>query len=246
MYRVLIADDEAHILRGMSSYIKNSDLALTVVATCDNGEDALALTKKYSPEILLLDINMPKLSGLSLIEKIREFDELCEIIIISGYDRFDYAQKAIDLNVGGYLLKPVEEEELYKQIKKCLKNYAERQSLRINQIAATKEELYSEESIVRYVKESFLTEPMTMQDIMEKFSRSRSSIYKIFKTLTHMGFSEYVTFLKMEHAKELLITSSLSIKEISNLLGYTEQQYFSRLFKRQTGVSPSEYKETRK
>lgn len=112
MYKVLIADDEEIIRKGLARFLKK-DPELEVVAEAEDGEVALALTRQKKPDLLLVDINMPFLNGLQFIEALQEAMERPVIVIITGYDSFAYAQKALRLGVMDYLLKPISEHTLF-------------------------------------------------------------------------------------------------------------------------------------
>ena len=112
MYRVLIADDEEIIRKGLARFLRK-DPELEVVAEAEDGEIALELTKKLKPDLLLVDINMPFLNGLQFIEALQDAVVHPVIIVITGYDSFEYAQKALRLGVSDYLLKPISEHTLF-------------------------------------------------------------------------------------------------------------------------------------
>ncbi|TXC90810.1 response regulator [Metabacillus litoralis] len=112
IWKVLIADDEPIIREGIRQSVEWSSFNMFVEAEAEDGEEALELALKYSVNIILVDLNMPIMNGLSLIKKIREQLPLCKIIIITGHDEFTYAQEALRLNVTDYILKPVEPNKL--------------------------------------------------------------------------------------------------------------------------------------
>lgn len=112
MIRALVGDDEENIRKGLIRQIESLDLGIQVVAAAENGRQVMEYYEKMTPDLLVLDINMPLMSGLECIEQIRAQDPDCVILILSGYDHFSYAQKAIQHHVDFYLLKPVEDEEL--------------------------------------------------------------------------------------------------------------------------------------
>ncbi len=116
MYKMLIADDEPKIRRGLKNLLEWNTLDIEVVGEAEDGEVALELVKALSPDILLLDINMPFVNGLELVEQINSIQSDCKIIIITGYDEFQYAQKALKLKVYDYLLKPVSKDQLYQVV----------------------------------------------------------------------------------------------------------------------------------
>lgn len=116
--KVMIADDEERICQLIEALIDCDALRMKVVGVAHNGLEACELVKSLRPDILITDIRMPGYSGLELIEKVKESEENLEIIIISGYAHFAYAQTAIKFGVGDYLLKPINKEELTGTLRK--------------------------------------------------------------------------------------------------------------------------------
>ncbi len=112
MWKVLIADDEPKIRRGLRSTLERLRPDMKVVAEAEDGETALALVKEKKPDILMIDIRMPFLNGLELIERINEVSRDCIIIVVTGHDEFEYAQRALHLKVFEYVLKPVPRDVL--------------------------------------------------------------------------------------------------------------------------------------
>lgn len=120
MWKLLIADDEPKIRRGLRKIIDWNSHGVQVIGEAEDGEVALDLIEKLKPDIILLDINMPFLNGLNLLEKLNDLSMNFIIIIISGYDEFSYAQKALEYNVFDYVLKPVSKEKIEKIVVKAL------------------------------------------------------------------------------------------------------------------------------
>lgn len=112
MWKVLIADDEPKIRRGLRSTIERIRPDMKVVAEAEDGERALALVQKEKPDILMIDVRMPFLNGLDLIQKINDVWRDCVIVVVSGHDEFEYAQRALKLKVFEYVLKPVPQDVL--------------------------------------------------------------------------------------------------------------------------------------
>ncbi|SFS56268.1 response regulator transcription factor [Paenibacillus sp. BC26] len=112
MYKVLITDDEPTIREGLRTLIDWNGLGYEVVDTAANGKDALAKYDRHKPDLMIVDIRMPGMSGLELIDQLRKNEQSVHVLILSGYADFDYAKKAIALDTDGYLLKPVDEDEL--------------------------------------------------------------------------------------------------------------------------------------
>lgn len=120
MKKVMLVEDEEFILHGLEHIIDWGKLGLEIVHLAYNGAEALEKLKQEKVDIIVTDLNMPEMGGLELLKHIREEDERTRFIILTGYDEFEYARKAISLDVENYILKPIDEEELESQLKKTL------------------------------------------------------------------------------------------------------------------------------
>lgn len=118
MWKIVIADDEPRIREGLKETIEGFNLDVQVCGEAKNGLIALDVIKQTRPQIVLADISMPKLNGMALIEELKKLDFPMEIIVITGHDEFDYAVQSIHLGVANYLLKPIDEKELYDALKR--------------------------------------------------------------------------------------------------------------------------------
>lgn len=118
MYQVLIVDDEALIRDGLKCIMDWEAVGFSVCGEAANGEEALSLILSKQPDLVLMDIRMPKIHGLEVVKTSREKDFRGKFIIISGYSDFKYAQEAIRYGVDSYLTKPIDEDELSEAVKK--------------------------------------------------------------------------------------------------------------------------------
>lgn len=116
MYKLVIIDDEYEHVNGIKNYIPWHKYDIEISGVAYNGSDGLELIKEVRPDIAIIDIQMPNLSGLSLIEAVRDLGISMQTIILSGYDYFEYAQKAIELKANNYLLKPCSAEEILQAV----------------------------------------------------------------------------------------------------------------------------------
>lgn len=128
MWKVVIADDEKLICRLIEALVDWPALGMEVVGKAENGLAALSMVRELRPHLLITDIRMPGCDGLELIRQARELDPELEIVIVSGYAHFEYAQTAIAYGVGNYILKPVNQEELNKTLQKIALRLEERES----------------------------------------------------------------------------------------------------------------------
>lgn len=112
LYRIMLVDDEEEVRKAIIRNMDWEKLGFTVVGDAENGEDALEKLEQWEPDVVITDIRMPYMDGLTLTARIREKYPSMKILIFSGYDDFEYAKQAIKLNVTEYILKPVNSEEL--------------------------------------------------------------------------------------------------------------------------------------
>lgn len=118
MLKVIIADDEEQICMLIQALVDWAAMDMEIVGIAHNGLEALEFVKKYHPDILVTDIRMPGCNGLELIEAVKKRNREIEVVIISGYAEFEYAQSAIKYGVGDYLLKPINQEQLLLHFEK--------------------------------------------------------------------------------------------------------------------------------
>ncbi|WHY68101.1 response regulator [Neobacillus sp. SuZ13] len=120
MYKLLIVDDEKIVIEGLKSAANWKEHHIEIVGSALDGEEALKEIMNKKPDIVLVDIRMPKLNGLDLIKETKDLNLDTVFIIISGYSKFDYAKRAIQLEAIDYLVKPIEVEEIIDSIKNAI------------------------------------------------------------------------------------------------------------------------------
>ena len=133
MYRVLIVDDESIICKGLRDTIEWDSLGLEIAGEAHNGADALEMINAHHPHILITDIRMPGMDGITLIKTIRDRHIPIKTIILSGYSDYAFLKEAIRLGVDGYLLKPIDIDELISNLVDLVNNI-EKESLRTTQL----------------------------------------------------------------------------------------------------------------
>ena len=126
MYKVLIVDDEKMIRMGMKKVLPWQELKIEEVYTAASGKEALGILEEYHPQIMISDIQMTEMTGLELIEKAKEKVPDLRVIVLTGYDNFEYARQSIRLEVQDFFLKPIDEEDLAEAVKKQV-NYLDEQ-----------------------------------------------------------------------------------------------------------------------
>lgn len=125
LYRILLVDDEEEVRKGIIRKMEWERLGFEMAGDAENGEEALEKVEQLQPDVVLTDIRMPYMDGLTLAKRIRQKYPSIRILIFSGYDDFEYAQQAIKLNVTEYILKPVNMEELSEILARVKENLDE-------------------------------------------------------------------------------------------------------------------------
>lgn len=245
-YTVVVAEDEELLLNNLVAKIQATELGFDVVGTAQTGIQAYDLVKELNPDLLITDIRMPAMNGIALLEKVRESYPLMKFIIVSGFSDFEYARSAIQLQVSEYLLKPIDPEELKTTLQTIKNKFQTEQS--------TYEDIFNPEitrnppeqiaAILRdYLVQNY-TLDINLNLIANNMHYSSSYLTKIFLLQFGSTPSKFIISLRMQKAKQLLTHNpELSIRQVGETVGYHEQGYFSRIFKKQIGISPFDYRE---
>ena len=122
-YTIVVADDEEEIRRSLIRKVDWDEAGFRVVGEAENGIEALELVEKLEPDLLLTYLKMPFVSGIELARQVREIRPTMQIVFLSGYDDFTYAQQAIQYNIISYMLKPISAKEVTEELKKFIKKW---------------------------------------------------------------------------------------------------------------------------
>lgn len=249
-YKILIAEDEA-IERRMLCQTLNEHLGeVCELLEAANGDQAMELYQRFRPEIVLLDIEMPGLSGLEVARRIRAGQKPCVILFLTGFDKFSYAKQTISVHAQEYLLKPYNEEELLSTVEEAVQLAAhfadgQRPTESAEVIAEPDEEsvrLSMVREEIRACIEAHYAENLSMQDVARYMRYSEGYFCRLFKQCFRVNFSAYLNEYRIEKAKQMMRDTRKNMKDIGTACGYSDAAYFCRVFKRLTGLTPSEYR----
>lgn len=135
MYKVLLVDDEISIRENIKSRIPWGDLGFELAASCENGREAIQWLQKENVDLILTDICMPYVDGLGIAQYVKENLANAKVVIITGYDEFDYARKALEFHVFSYILKPITAKELMEVLKRVRDELeCERMNLKVHSL----------------------------------------------------------------------------------------------------------------
>jgi len=171
MYNLILVDDEEEVRKGIIQKIKWQEYGFELIGQAENGIDALEITEKFTPDVVITDIKMPFMGGLELSKELKKRFPTIKIIILTGFDEFEYAQKAVNLNVVEYALKPVSSKELI-QVLLRVKIQLDEEMLKKEDFEALKEHYIRSLPVL---KEKFLiyliTSKLSKEEINEKCNR---------------------------------------------------------------------------
>lgn len=248
MYKVLLVDDEPIIVEGLSRSIPWEKWNCEVTATANDGLEGKQLIEEKKPDIVFMDICMPEMDGLAMIAAINsQFPDL-EVCVLTGYRDFEYAKEAIRLGVTRFLLKPSNMDELEEAIEVMCRNLkkkgitgegAEESGEKEPEEGASSS--FIVKNAMRYIEENY-TRKLSLGEVAEKTYVSQWHLSKLLNRHTGQSFSDILNHVRIEHAKELLKDPALRIGDISEQVGFLDLAHFSRVFKKQEGVSANEYR----
>ncbi|OCA85977.1 hypothetical protein A8F94_14115 [Bacillus sp. FJAT-27225] len=345
MFTVIIVDDEPIIKKSLTKLIEMKFPHFKVVGYAQDGKEALTLTRNLRPNLIITDIRMPEMDGIELIQTVETMGFDSKIVVVSGFDEFEYAQHALRHGAIDYLLKPIKPELFYKMLEKVenqlksqkslteessewllkckeyseefitylwgarkseceellLACYQEMTAKKVNSMLVKElflnlyhfvkrgissrlgRELICEELeagpvnheiediikhinrwfttitnhvqesknwgssvkinlAVEFIKDRFTDPNLTLQHVAESVNMSPAYFSRQFKDEYGKSFIQYLTELRMEQTKKLLMDIRLKTYEIAELAGYNDYPHFTKTFKKYYKMSPSEYR----
>ena len=237
--RVLLVDDEVMIREGFKQLFDWQAHDCEVVGEACDGMEALTQIDTLRPDIVIMDINIPIMNGLKVIQLSRIKHPNTAFVIVSGYDDFSYCREALRLQITDYILKPVN----YEEFGTCIDNL--KISLFERRVSSAAEPEKQEEraitGITRYLQKH-LAEEISLSVLAEQFHLNPQYISQLFKSEIGVNFLVYLTNIRMEKAKKLLLSTALSIAEVAEQSGYGDYRVFTKVFKKSEGITPSQYR----
>lgn len=258
MYHLLIVEDEEIIRQALPLIIDWNAIGFDVAGAAGSVADALQIIEERSVDVVLTDIKMPVVSGLELACELKNRFPAIKTVLLSAYRDFNYALKGIEYGVYGYLLKTDSKAEIREyfvrlkddldreRIASALANSTDRAG-RDEQPIANSTPTVAAGSIVTkalaYLQANYTTD-VRLDDVAEYVRVHPVYLCRLFNHELGTTFKEQLTRIRIEKAKELLGDPGCRVYEISLAVGYQKPRYFSDLFKKVTGMTPLEYRET--
>lgn len=258
MKKVLVVDDEAVSCTMIREMIEEHFVQVGLVAEAGNGKQAVEKALQIQPDVVIMDIEMPLMNGVEAAKRIREQLPECAVVFLTAYAEFEYARQAMRIGAAEFLLKPVDEEELVKVLEKLLfveseeenKEPAETLEVVLPELEMTEEasekKMRERSTMVvmeakKYIEAHYM-EDLSIDDLAERFHISANHFNRIFKQVYETSCKEYLIAVRVEAAKQYLSSPLLTVREVGNMIGYTDSNYFTKVFRKRVGMTPTEYR----
>lgn len=246
MNNLLIVDDEWIIRDSLRNLIEWKSKDICVSGTAANGKEALEFIERESVDIVITDIQMPDMNGLELLESIYLLDPNIDVIMISGHEQFQYAHTALKYKARGYILKPIDTDELFDLVDDILLKKNRTKAFIPTTIEVVEPPKNYHETLIAqakiYIAINF-QQPLTLNDVANQFFLNPHYFGQLFKAIQNENFTTYLTRLRMEKASELLKKPELKTYEVSGQIGYSDVKYFARMFYRHFQMTPRDYRQ---
>lgn len=255
MINILIVEDEEIIRKGLVYTIDWVSMDAIIVASCENGQVGLEKIRELKPDVVITDIKMPVLDGLSMIQTAKEEGLEFLPVVLTSYSDFDYARKSITLNVFDYLLKPISDEKLKDVMKRARSQIEEvRKNRQAAQLVSSGAVSNSESTVVLntsvtnpYVKyalekiESSWKEHISIETIAGELHISSSYLSRVFKKECAKTFLDFLNRFRIQKAVELLMTNKYRVYEVAEMTGFSDYKRFYETFKEYTSIAPTDF-----
>ena len=261
MIRLLIADDERLEREALADMVTRRFVEHDIVLeTAENGRKAADTAILWGADLILMDIEMPGMSGLDAARAVLAQRPGCRVIFVTAYSLFQYAHEAVHLGACDYLLKPVDPDELEASIRRAMRQIETERKLEA--LAPVQPEQEPEKPDVpaaepddtensqnalvmahvrRYLEDNYMFD-ISLDSVGEILHISPAYLSAQFKKYQKMNFLDCLTELRINAAKELLADPFRSSAEVASMVGYEDASYFARAFKKRTGVTPTQYR----
>lgn len=243
MPSLLVVDDTPIIRSTIARVVRRDVAAIADVYEAVNGLEAIEIARARRPEIILMDIRMPGLDGLQASATIRAELPQTRIVILSAYDEFPYVQRALKLGAVDYLLKPVRPASLVEILAKICADLRATQELppAIAPGAAPPAPDPIQQAL-DYIQQNHHRPDISLNDVAEAVSLSPSHLAHLLKERAGVSYKQQLTAQRIDAARHLLRTTNLTINAIGEAIGYQNATNFYRLFQRETGMTPAEFR----
>lgn len=245
MLKVLIVDDEPLVRRGIVLGVDWAAMGCVVVGEAANGEEGLSAVERYSPNLIITDVRMPRMDGIEMMNRLREQGCRAHVIVLTAYSDFSYARSALQFGADDYLLKPFRDRELEAAIDKIRRKEREATALTPQEalpLVKGDKSKYVLQAL-EYIAAHYADQDISITSIAAHLGVSEGHLSHVFKKETSYTIISYLTQYRVHTAMKLLQDCRYKVYEVAERVGYRDVAYFGSTFKKLVGVSPSEYQD---
>ena len=235
MIKVMLVEDEVGTRNLLRIIVNWEEFHMKIVGEAQNGREALFRMQEEMPDLVVTDIKMPIMDGIALAEEIMEKYPAVKVIIVTAYDDFKYAQKALRAGAVDFILKPLKRQE----VKDAL--------LRVGRQIETVEEGARDviDQIRDYMEENYAQSSLSLSKVAYKYYLNSIYLSRKFIKKTGVPFVEYLNNIRIKHACDYLKSGNWKVYEIAEKVGIPNPDYFGRCFRKYMGISVNDYKKSK-
>lgn len=237
--KILIVDDEPKIRTGMHHLLSRHE-GWQVEAFAD-ARSALDHISEQGADVVITDITMPEMNGLDMLEEIHKRNPLIPLFILSGYSRFEYAQRAIELNVKKYFTKPTDPMKLIEALESLECSQQKQVAELHTEVGESHIHNLQVLRAIDYMEQHY-AEKLSLADVARAVYISPNYLSDLFRKNTGCKFSDYLLNLRMKRAEKFLREPNFSVGNVAQAVGFVDSRYFSSAFKKYSGMTPREYR----
>lgn len=238
-WNLLIVDDEYLITESLSTMEEWESRHIRVIGTASSGREAIEWIEHHDVDIVITDIRMPDMDGMELLQHLFEHNPSVKVIVISGYEEFSYVHAALKYKAIGYVLKPIDTEELLALVDEAIAPVDKPKAEELPPATTYHDKLIEE--ALTYIHQ-YMAEEITLKDTAQQLHLTPHYFGQVFKAGLNETFISYLTRVRMEKACEWLRNSELKLYEVGLRVGYRDPRYFTRTFRKYYGITPKQFR----
>lgn len=227
------------IRKGVAKYLQLHTDRFSEIYEAENGQEAIDLTLRYQPDMLLLDVQMPVKTGLDVMKEVEKAGLEPVIVILSGYDAFTYAQQAVRYGAKDYLLKPVRAADILNTLNELADKYIGKEEELVEEEKEATNPLVREAT--EYMQENYAKD-LSLTEVAEHLRISTGYLSTLMNQNLGCGFVDYLNQVRVDRACCYLEQNQLKNYEVAYKVGFNDEKYFSKVFKKIKGMTPKEYR----
>lgn len=235
MYKIMIVDDEKALRSLLKKLIPWEEFHAELAGEAESGIEAINIIDDMMPDIVLIDIQMPFMNGLEFARYIHKVYPDMKLIIISAYQKFEYARACIEIGVSQYLLKPISRQELIKSLTNAI---AEIQQKKEEEICGP--EKLPMNQYIYFIEENYADPQLNMSYTAKHFHLNPAYFSRKFKEKMSVSFVDYLTDYRIRQATKLA-RQGIKMYQAAERVGIPDANYFSKCFKKYQNMTYSDY-----